>query len=34
MTAIKVVGENQALDELAHATGLQFPRTVSQGEPA
>jgi putative hydrolase of the HAD superfamily len=34
MTAIKVVSEDQALDELARATGLQFPRTVSEAASA
>ena len=34
MTAIKVTDETQALDELSRATGLQFPRTVSEGAPA
>ncbi|MBV8684081.1 MAG: HAD-IA family hydrolase [Caulobacteraceae bacterium] len=34
MTAIKVVSEAQALDELSVATGLQFPRAVTEGAPA
>ena len=34
MTAIKVVSADQALDELARATGLHFPRTVAEGASA